>query len=212
MKVTMKKRRIRAVLILVSWIIPIGIFYPYFQFSRKAEEAERPLPCGTDMSSVADIIYHTIFVVFYHCVLLVSITILRFFSIKNLRSNIAINENRHINITRHKQRQRIMKLLISIIVFFFICWTTNYTIVMFFEFSNDFKEYKPETLFLVGYYFLPFLSTAANPVILFTFSTNYLQALKSCSRLAFVTFRSCAKGEQTALSEENFELPALHAQ
>ena len=83
---------------------------------------------------------------------------------------------------------------------------------MLFEFSNDFKEYKPETLFLVGYYFLPFLSTATNPVILFTFSKNYRQALKSCSRLAFVKFRSCAKDEQTALSEENFQLPALHVQ
>jgi len=54
MKVTKQKRRIRAVLILLSRIIPIGIFYPYFQFSRKAEEPERPLPCGTDISSVAD--------------------------------------------------------------------------------------------------------------------------------------------------------------
>lgn len=44
--------------------------------------------------------------------------------------------------------------------------------------------------FMVVYYLIPFVSATANPVILFTFSTNYRQALKNC--LLHVTCVSCA--------------------
>ena len=45
-------------------------------------------------------------------------------------------------------------------------------------------------------YFLPYLSTALNPLILFTFTTRYRQGLKDCLRLEVVKCRV-----------ENVELP-----
>ena len=57
-------------------------------------------------------------------------------------------------------------------------------------------------------YFLPLLSTAFNPLILLTFSTNYRQALNDCLRLAFGKCRSCFVLQEVA-REENVELSDL---
>ena len=68
-----------------------------------------------------------------------------------------------------------------------------------------------EIIVLVCSFCLPFASTAFNPLILFTFSTNYRQALKDCLRLAVVKCCSCLKFQQAA-REENVELPELRRQ
>lgn len=204
---------IRAAFILLTWVIPMGIFFPYFQFSRKSEEYDRPLPCGTDIRVTTNIICHTLVCAFYYLIPLVVITILNFFIMKSLqRTNPAIQANSHITTSRREQNKRIMKVLISINVFFFVCWTPNWGGLIIFKFSKDIVEaYKLEMLFVVFYYFLPFLSTAVSPVILLTFSSNYRQALKNCLQVCavFVKCRSCFKTEQAAL-QENVQLPELH--
>ena len=86
MKVAMITGRIRAVLILLTWVIPMGNLYPIFQFTRKAEEAERPLSCATDVNSVAKFSYLGMFSVLCYCAALVIITILNTRIIKTLRS------------------------------------------------------------------------------------------------------------------------------
>ena len=201
--------RLRAIFISLTWVIPMGIFSPYFQLSRKSKEYERPLPCGTDIRIITNIIFHALFCTFYYLIPLVVITILNVFIMKSLqRTNPAIEANSHITKTRREQNKRIMKVLISINVFFFICWTPNWGSIIVFKFSKDiFEAYKLEMLFVFCYYFLPFVSTAVNPVILLTFSSNYRQTLKNYlhARAVFVKCRSCFKTEQ-----ENVELPELH--
>ena len=66
-----------------------------------------------------------------------------------------------------------------------------------------------EVLYILFHYLLPFISTAANPVILFAFSTNYRQAMKGCLRLAVVRCRSCFMLNESSADEENVELPEL---
>ena len=56
--------------------------------------------------------------------------------------------------------------------------------------------------------FLSFLSTAVNPLILFTFSTNYRQALKYCLRIAVGKCRSCFVLQEVA-REQTVELSDL---
>ena len=212
MKVAMITGRIRAVLTLLTWVIPMGILYPIFQFTRKAEEAERPLSCATDVKSVAKFSYLGMFSVLCYCAALVIITILNTRIIKTLRSKWpAIQGNILRNTASGKRNQRVIKILIWIIVFFFICWTPNYVVAFLPEFSTDFKVYVLEILLLVCFYFLPHLSTEINPVIIFTFSTNYRQALKDCLRLPLVKCCSCFKSEQAA-RKETVELPELQAQ
>ena len=213
MRVAMITGRIRAVLMLLTWIIPMGIFWPYIQKARKAEKVERPYICVGYRSRLAGTVYLTTFFALFYLAPLIIITILTFRIMKSMRrTNPVIQGNSQNNTTRRKRNQRIMKILILINTSFFVCWTPLYA--MGFSLSYFLKHFKVHVLeipHLVCVYFLPLLSTAFNPVILFTFSTNYRQALKDCLRLVVAKCCSCLKFQQAA-REENVELPELHLQ
>ena len=213
MRVSMITGRVRAVLILLTWVIPMGIFSPYIQNTRKAEEDERQYICADDMSRLAGTINLTTFFVLFYLAPLIIITILNFRIMKSLRrTNPVIQGNSQNNTTRRKRNQRIMKILILINISFFVRWTPLYAMGFSLSyFLKHFKVHVLEILHLVCVYFLPLLSTAFNPVILFTFSTNYRQALKDCLRLVVAKCCSCLKFQQAA-REENVELPELHLQ
>ena len=213
LKVTMITGRIRAICILLTWIIPLGIFFPYFQFSRIAGREEGLFLCATDLNSSASMIYYTLFSLFYYCLPLIVITILHSRIVKSLRRpNPVIQGNSRNNTTRRKQNQRIMKIVISINVVFFICWTVIYIIMFILKFSGDWKAYMLIFYFFACYCILSFVSTAGNPVILFTFSTNYRQALKNCLSAAFVNCRSRLKNERATNEDNNIELPGIQIQ
>ena len=81
---------------------------------------------------------------------------------------------------RHQQNQKIMKILISIVVAFFICWTPL-SVYLFLKKLYPSLFIKDRCLLLVGltFYVFPSFSTAVNPIILFVFSTNFKRALKN---------------------------------
>jgi len=193
----------------------MAIFFPYFYFSRKTEQAERPLlpfACTIDMNSKAITIYNIMIFVFYHCAPLITITVLSSLIMKSLRRvNPVIQGNDQSNARRREQNKRIMNVLITINIFFFICWTPGHVVVFRMEFPNSVKGNILEVLFIVCYIFLALVSTAVNPVILFSFSSNYRQALRNCLRVAVSKRRSCFKKEQAA-REENVGLPELPVQ
>ena len=211
MNAAMVKGRIRAVLIVLTWILPIGILGPYpVVFSKVAEETDGRYICTTDGSELVVTIYSILGIVTLYCAPLLVIIILNARIMKSLRrTNPVINGNGHSSARRRKQSQRIMKCLIMISAFFFVCWTPNYlTLIIFTFLPNALERYAEEMLAIAGFYFLPFVSTAVNPVILFRFSTNYQQGLKSCLRLAVVKCRSCLVPAEAA-HQENVELPEL---
>ena len=103
-----------------------------------------------------------------------------------------------------------MKILISIIVSFLVCWTLTYVAVFLLKFIQHFsnKGNILEWVLIFCPSFLSFLSTAVNPLILFTFSTNYRQALKYCLRIAVGKCRSCFVLQEVA-REQTVELSDL---
>ena len=93
-------------------------------------------------------------------------------------------------------------------VSFLVCWILSYLANFLVQFCKRFLKRKIlEMAHIFCRYFLPFLSTAVNPLILFTFSTNYRQALKDFLRLAVGKCRSCfvfqgfARNENVELSD-----------
>ena len=167
MKVTMITARIRSVFILLTWVIPMGIFYPWFQFTRNASELERPYICIFDTSGrLAEIIYFTISFVLLYFVPLVIITILNYRIMKSLRrTNPVIQENSHNGTARRRRNQRMTKMLTFINVFFFICWTLTYVIVFLRnQFSKHFKMYILEIFNFFCFFFLPGVSTVLRVV------------------------------------------------
>ena len=104
--------------------------------------------------------------------------------------------------------QKVLKILISIVTAFFVCWTPL-CIYLFLRkfypalFPND----KCSIIAGFAFYVFPSLSTAVNPVILFTFSTNYKEAFKNlctqCFSLCKCGFDASQPHSQPILSQPN---------
>ena len=207
LKMTVISGRIRALFIVLSWIIPLGAFFPLLYYTRNAEPDEIYL-CTADMSGLAGTIYLIVGFVIFYCVPLIVIINLNVRIMKSLRkTNPVIQGDGHSN-RRQKQNRKVMKILISIMVSFLVCWTLSYLANFLVQFCKRFLKRKIlEMAHIFCHYFLPFLSTAVNPLILFTFSTNYRQGLKDCLRLAVGKGRSCfvfqgfARNENVELSD-----------
>ena len=186
LKQAMISGRIRARFILLSWIIPIVGLVPYSYFSRSAEPTELFL-CPTDTGGLTIKIYYILGFVLLYCAPLIIIITLSVRIMKTLRrTNPAIQGNGHSNRIRLQRNQRIMKILISIIVSFLICWTLYYLSKFLLQILHDVLTRKIQEMVHIVSYFLPYFSTAVNPLILFTFNTNYRQGLKDCLRPAVV--------------------------
>ena len=92
---------------------------------------------------------------------------------------------------RQKQQQKITKILISIVVTFFVCWTPIciYLALKMFQ-PNLFVRDQCRIVASLFFYVFPSLSTAINPLILLLLSTNYRQALSNlCPRKCFLSER-----------------------
>ena len=124
------------------------------------------------------------------------------------RTNPVIEGNGHSNRIRLQRNQRITKILISIMVSFLICWTLFCIFKFLLQVFHYVLRRKIQEIVHITSYFLPYLSIAVNPLILFTFSINYRQGLKDCLRPAVVNCRFCFVHQQVA-PEENVEIPKL---
>ena len=78
-----------------------------------------------------------------------------------------------------KQNQNIMKVFASIVVVFFVCWTSIVVYLILLEAVYPSQD-RDSCLLVLGllFYILPSLPAAINPIILFVSSTNFLTALK----------------------------------
>ena len=131
LKTAMISGRIRALFILLTWIIPLGAFVPLFYYTRNAEPDEINL-CSIDSRGLAGTISLIFLFVIFYFVPLIAIIILNVRIMKFLRrTNPVIQGNGHSN-RRQKQNTRVMKILTSILVFFLVCWTLTYNTLQFF--------------------------------------------------------------------------------
>ena len=141
LKIAMISGRIRALFIMLTWIIPSGAFNPLLHYTRNAEPDEINL-CSTDISGVAGTISLVFLFVTFYFVALIAIIILNVRIMKSLRrTNPVIKGNGHSN-RRQKQNTRVMKILISIVVSFLVCWTLNYVALFVLRFIQHFSKKK----------------------------------------------------------------------
>ena len=111
------------------------------------------------------------------------------------------------NTKRRQQNQRILKIMMSIVLSFFICWTP---ICIYLFLKNISPALFPNDRFLLlvgfSFYVFPSLSTAVNPVILFVFSTNYNQALKSLCNCICNCFFKASQVKHSVTMEKSQEV------
>lgn len=212
MKVSMISGRLRSIFILLSWVFSLVFFIPAWFEVRLGKETEKPRICSPRKFNALYSAYIVVGLLGLYFLPLIIIAILNICIINLLRkSNPVIQENSLSSATRHKGNQRIMKMLILIIVFFFLCYTPKYTFLAIWVFTSDMQLYKVQIFYIFALFFLPFLSTFFNPVIIFSLSTNYRQALKNYLRVVCGMCQSCFKSNQSAF-EENVELPEMRVQ
>ena len=178
-------RRIRAIFLTLCWCLPALVLAPFFVYSKVVEIEEHTF-CRNMMGHLELKIYNFLGFTVFYCAPLVLIAVLYSLIMKNLRRRLepGINGRRNaVRAKRQKQNQNVMKIFASIVLGFFICWTPLY-VYMFLKSLYPTIFVKCLLLKLVGslYYIFPQLSTAINPFILITLSSNYRTAIKSmCS-------------------------------
>ena len=186
LKASKVTRRIRTTFLTLCWCVPAVILVPYFVYS-KTLEIEKHTFCRNMMGHLELKIYNFLGFTLFYCAPLVLIVVLYSLIMKNLRRRLEpeSGERSGVMAKRLKQNQNVMKIFASIVLGFFICWTPLY-VYMFLKSLYPSIFVKCLLLKLVGslYYIFPQLSTAINPFILITLSSNYRAAIKSmCASL-----------------------------
>ena len=194
--------RIRAVFLVLTWVLPLLAFIPYFAYSEIVKEGQQTF-CRNMMSGLALTIYHLVGFVVIYCVPLILILVLYHLIMKHLKRRAKLDNGNRSNIhaKRIEQNENIMKIFGSITL---DCWTPLYA-YLFLKMLYPSIFRKDKCLFFVGlfYYIFPLLSTALNPFVLIAFSSNYRAAVKDviCSPMC----RKCHTGSVSTM-EENTEL------
>lgn len=199
LKITVLNGKIRVILLLLSWIIPILGGVPYILFARIIQVGHQTF-CRFMMDEGALTVFNGVGFVLLYFIPLVMIIILYSVIIRALKRRPRPGNliKGHQSEKRRKQNQKILKILIAIVSAFFVCWTPL-CIYMFLKKFFPSLFVKDTCMLLVGltFYICPSLSTAINPVILFVFSTNYSQALKNLCSSILSLCKCGSKGQRT---------------
>ena len=217
LKATLLSSKIRIRLMFAVWFIAMGYFVPLFYFYKVKTDGEETF-CGFGWDD-------TLTVAIYHTAALITLTIAPLITIVILYSRImrALRQRPNPECSagsstaeqkRRKQRQNIMRIFKSIVVAYCVCLVPFmvYMILMM-TFPELFIKDKCKWILGFSCFVFPSLSSAINPVILFSFSSTFhltLQAFCSSS-CPLEKVRSCCKRKNSSISSLNksVSLPVL---
>ena len=174
---TIMNVKIRVIFLLLSWLIPFFFVLPYALFAKIIREGNQTF-CRFMMNDEALTIFNGVGIVLSYAFPLIAIIALYSVIIRSLKKTPNLLKGKE-DAKRRQQNLRIVKILISIVFAFFICWTplTVYSLLKKL-YPSLFTEDKCFYILGFTFYVFPSLSTAVNPIILFVLSTNYNRALK----------------------------------
>ena len=183
-KFAVMNRKIRVSLLVVSWLVPLLGVLPYLIFSEITTVENRRV-CRFMVSDEAKIGIHANGIALFYILPLITIVVLYsliMIKLKKSTKNSNIQTRPQDIVERSQQNRKILKILITIVIAFFFCWTPLSVYFFLRIFCPDLFVLD-SCLLITGFtfYVFPSLSTAVNPLILFSFSTNYKQALRSLS-------------------------------
>lgn len=179
LKVRLIRTKLRAALLFATWLMSMGYCIPMFYYFR-VEKVGQETFCRFSWNSYARMVYYITGLAFFEVIPLIIIIILyscimRVLS-KRPTPNCPTRNNSEQN--RNNTNKTIMRIFKSIVVAYFISYSF-YCIYLFLKITSPdlFIKDRCKLIFGFAFFVLPSFSTAINPVILFTFSTNFRQAL-----------------------------------
>ena len=189
--------RLRAVLLLSTWLVSLTSAFPYVWFSKIVQEDGQTFcSFAYSWSKIGVSMFYTVGILTLYCIPLILISVLYSKIMKCLTRTRPVDETRRQSIRmRNRQQNRIvMKVFLSIVTAFFLCYTPLPVYVLL-KMVIPSLFAKDTCLLLLGlsYYVLPSLSTAVNPVILFVSSSRFSKPLKEMFR-CLICKVSCRSG------------------
>ena len=186
LKVTLLTKKIRASLLLSSWVISIGYCFPTFLYAvidKVGHESFCRLALAADKTMPLYLFAVILIIILYSAITILYLRIMRVLQ-RRLQPGRGTENTVGNQQNKTKHSRNVMKIFKSIVVAFFICWFLflGYMILKI-TFPELFLRDKCKLILGFAYYVFPLLSTVLNPVILFSFSSNFRQALKEiCPR------------------------------
>ena len=195
LKATLITHNTRATLLFSTWLISTGYCFLAFHYSR-VEEVGHQIFCRFSWNDLAIMIYYTTGMILFTVIPLITIIALYSRINRILRRRlqpVAETDTRCSNFLQNRSRQNrsIMKIFQSIVVAYFISFFfVGVYLTLKMTSPKIFNKDGCKLILGFGYYVLPSVSTAVNPMILFTFSTNFRQALRM-TNLCVYSFTKC---------------------
>ena len=219
LKATLLSSKIRISLMFATWLIAMGYFVPMFYFFKVEDVGEETFCRLAWDDSLARAIYYTAGLLMLTIAPLITIVILYSHIMRAIRqwpNPECSAESSTAEQKRRKQSQNIMRILKSIVVAYCVCLVPFMVyVILKMTFPELFTKDKCKWILGFSYFVFPSLSTAINPVILFSFSSNFRLTLQaSCSSsnsYLLEKIRSCCKWRNGSVSSLNssVELPVL---
>ena len=189
LRATLVTRKVRIALLISTWLISMTYCMPMFLYF-KVEEVDQETSCVFAWNGFALMIYYITGLIFFEVFPLIAIIVLYSRIMGALKKRLQVNPECNVRCTntqqsRNKQTQNIMKIFKSIVVMLFT-WFSLFCIYLVLKITYPGLFVKDRCKWTLGfaYFVAPLLSTATNPVILFSFSSNFRQALtNNCSFL-----------------------------
>ena len=183
LKVTLLTKKIRASLLLSSCI---GYCFPTFLYAvidKVGHESFCRLALAADKTMPLYLFAVILIIILYSAITILYLRIMRVLQ-RRLQPGRGTENTVGNQQNKTKHSRNVMKIFKSIVLAFFICWFLflGYMILKI-TFPELFLRDKCKLILGFAYYVFPLLSTFLNPVILFSFSSNFRQALKEiCPR------------------------------
>ena len=185
-KVYLLSRKLRVALILTTWLLSLSFCYPFFHCSSVYNGGKK-LYCKCLWNGKTDVIFFVVGTSFGVFAPLCTIIILyqrimRVLQRKPIQESSAQGSNPVQ--WRNKTRKKTMYLFILIVAVFFVCWIWPYVILVLEIFSPE-LFLKDHCHWIDGFAFtvFPALSAVMNPIILFSLSSRFRDALPTRTSL-----------------------------
>ena len=188
LKATRLTKKVRRVLLLSIWIITILSCFPSMYYS-KVETFSQETYCILALKTSSITVYYT-FCLILIVALLTAIIILYSRIMRVLKRRLdpgCGQESTTAERKRNQNNHNVMKIFRSIVVVFIVCWFPFFIyLILKMILPVLFMRDKCKLILGFAYFVFPMLSTVINPIILFSFSSNFSRALKelfsfSCS-------------------------------
>ena len=209
LKATLIRTRVKAALVFATWLISITQCILVLHSSRLAEIGPQIFFCTVKWYSLTLSSFFIGSVVVYNFTPLIVIVVTYSCIVHTLkrRQQPQMNETSSSHRKRKKETLNVMKIFKSIVVVYFVCICLFGSYDIFLITLHELHTIdKCRIIRGFLHFVLPSLSTAINPVILFSFSTSFRNALES---LCHSSFRKCRFCCHVTTNRENVTLPEL---